>query len=174
VFVLQPIGRGLLTALALVLFLAVPAAAQDDTHGAVGLGPAFLSWEEEYGTLAKGAAVDLAHPFGSPRLRMRWVADFGIMWEDDFVDSLVLGGVRFTIPVGRRFNIDLQALLGVAHWEGLGQGATGITGGPGAAVRFWLNDRLGVKGQIDYQIPDWDSGKIYRTWIALVIGLPPG
>ena len=164
----------LAVALVLVLAGALPAAAQDDTHGAVAFGPAFLTWQEEYGTLAKGGAIDLAHPFGGPGSRLRWVADVGIMWEPGVTDSVVLGGVRFTIPVGTRLNIDLQGLLGVAHWEAFGGGATAFTGGPGAAVRYTFNDRYGLKGQIDYQFPRWDYGTIYRTWLALVIGLSPG
>ena len=95
-------------------------------------------------------------------------------WETGATDSIVLGGVRFTIPVGTRLNIDLQGLLGVAHWEAFGGGATAFSGGPGAALRYTVNDRLGVKVQVDYQFPDWEFGKVYRTWVGLVIGLPPG
>jgi len=172
--VLQRIGRGLVVALALVLVAAGPAAAQDDTHGAVGFGPAFLTWQEEYGNFAKGGSIDLAHPFGPTGSRLRWVADVGIMWETGATDTVVLGGVRLAIPVGNRLNIDLHGLLGVAHFEAFGTGATAFTGGPGAALRITLNNRVGVKGQIDYQFPNWEFGRIYRTWVALVIGLPPG
>ena len=171
---LQRIGRALGVALALVMASAGPAAAQDDTHGAVGFGPSFLKWQEEYGNFAKGGSIDLAHPFGPAGSRLRWVIDVGIMWETGATDATVLGGVRFAIPVGSRLNIDIQALLGVAHWEAFGGGATAFSGGPGAAVRYTLNDRVGVKGQLDYQFPNWSYGKIYRTWIGLVIGLPPG
>jgi hypothetical protein len=174
--------RGLVIALAGILAAASPVSAQDDTHGAVGFGPSFLTWQEDYGVLAKGGTIDLAHPFGRPGLRMRWVADVGIMWEpgdpaqgrNPVTDTVVLGGLRFTIPVGSRFNIDLQGLLGVAHFEFFGGGETAFTGGPGAALRYWLNDRVGLKGQVDYQIPRWDFGKLYRYSFGLVIGLPPG
>jgi len=172
--VLQRIGRAFVTALALILVAAGPAAAQDDSHGAVGLGPSFLTWQEEYGTLAKGASIDLAHPFGPAGTRLRWVADLGIMWETGATDAIVLGGVRFAIPAGSRLTIDVQGLLGVAHWEAFGGGATAFTGGPGVALRFSVNDRLGLKGQLDYQFPNWTYGKIYRTWVGIVIGLPPG
>jgi hypothetical protein len=165
--------KSVLLALAVVLVVAAPAAAQDDTHGAVGLGPSFLSWQDEYGVLAKGVSADLAHPFGGVGSRLRWVADVGIMWEPGVTDSVVTGGVRFTIPAGR-VNVDVQGMFGVAHWEAFGGGATAFTAGPGVAVRYWINDRLGLKGQIDYQIPNWDFGKIYRTWIGIVIGLPAG
>ncbi len=170
----QPIATRVFTALALVLAAALPASAQDDMHGAVGLGPSLLSWQEEYGTLAKGVSVDLAHPFGPPGSRFRWVADLGIMFEPGVTDSVVLGGVRYTVPAGSRVNIDLQGLLGIAHWEAFGGGATAFSGGPGAAVRFTINERWGVKGQVDYQFPRWDFGTIYRTWIGLVIGLSAG
>ncbi len=170
----QPIAKRVLAALALVLAAALPASAQDVTHGAVGFGPSLLSWQEEYGVLAKGVSVDLAHPFGSFGSRLRWVVDVGIMFEPGVTDTVVLGGVRFTVPAGSRVNIDLQALLGVAHWEAFGGGATAFTGGPGAAIRVTLNERWGVKGQVDYQFPRWDFGRIYRTWIALVVGLSAG
>ncbi len=171
---LQQLAGKVVIVLALVLAAAGSAAAQDDTHGAVGFGPSFLTWQDEYGNFAKGASIDLAHPFGRTTSRLRWVADLGIMWERGATDSMVTGGVRLTLPVGSRVNIDLQALLGVAHWEAFAGGATAFTGGPGVALRFWVNDRLGVKGQFDYQIPNWIYGNIYRTWVALVIGLPPG
>lgn len=167
--------KSFVAALALALAAAAPAAAQDDTHGAIGLGASFLTWQDEYGVLAKGVSVDLAHPLGPVGAsNLRWVADLGIMWEPGVTDTVVTGGVRYTIPVGSRTNIDVQGMLGVAHWEAFGGGATAFTGGPGAALRIWLNDRLGVKGQVDYQIPNWDFGKLYRYWFGIVIGLPAG
>jgi hypothetical protein len=166
--------KSFVAALALVLAAAAPAAAQDDTHGAIGLGASFLTWQEEYGVLAKGLSIDLAHPFGPLGSGLRWVADVGVMWEPGVTDTVVTGGVRYTIPAGSRVNIDLQGMVGIAHWEAFGGGATAFSGGPGAAVRVWLNNRLGVKGQVDYKIPKWEFGNIYRIWIGIVIGLPAG
>lgn len=170
----QPFVRGVVAALALVLSTALPAAAQDDRHGVVGLGPSFLTWSE-YSTMGTGVSVDLAHPFANQTSGpLRWAVDFGIFRDGDETDSLVLGGVRLSFPVGARVNIDVQGLLGVAHFESFGVGETAFSGGPGAAVRFWLTDRFGVKGQFDYQIPRWDFGNLYRTWIGIVFGLPAG
>ena len=171
---LQPIATRVLATLALVLAAALPASAQDDRHGVVGLGPSFLAWGD-YSTMGKGVSVDLAHPFANQASGpLRWAVDFGIFRDGDETDTLVLGGVRLSFPVGARVNIDVQGLLGVAHWESFGSGATGFTGGPGAAVRFWLTVRIGVKGQVDYQSRRWDYGNLDRTWIGLVFGLPAG
>ena len=170
----QPFVRGVVAALALVLSTALPAAAQDDRHGVVGLGPSFLTWSD-YSTTGIGVSVDLAHPFANQTSGpLRWVVDFGIFRDGDETDTLVLGGVRLSYPVGARVNIDVQGLLGVAHFETFGFGATAFSGGPGAAVRFSLTDRLGLKGQFDFQIPNWEYGRLYRTWIGLVFGLSPG
>ena len=171
---LQPIATRVLATLAVVLAAALPASAQDDRHGVVGLGPSFLTWSD-YSTTGKGVSVDLAHPFANQTSGpLRWAVDFGIFRDGAETDSLVLGGVRLSFPVGARVNIDVQGLLGVAHIESFGVGETAFSGGPGAAVRFWLTDRLGVKGQFDFQIPNWELGRLYRTWIGLVIGLPAG
>jgi hypothetical protein len=170
----QSYTRGAVAALALVFVAALPAAAQDDRHGVVGLGPSFLTWSD-YSTRGTGVSVDLAHPFANQTSGpLRWAVDFGIFRDGDETDTLVLGGVRLSFPVGARVNIDVQGLLGVAHIESFGFGATAFSGGPGASVRFWLTDRLGVKGQFDYQIPNWELGSLYRTWIGLVFGLSPG
>jgi hypothetical protein len=168
----QPIVKPTFAALALVLAIASPAAAQDDNHGAVGLGLSVLTWSD-YSTTGIGLGADLAHPL-QPTGPLRWVADFGLWRDGDETDVTVLGGFRATFPVGTRVNIDVHALLGVAHWESFGQGATAFAGGPGAALRIWLTDRVGIKGQVDYVIPNWTYGKLYRTWVAFVFGLPAG
>ena len=167
------IARNLVIALVFVLSAVAPAWAQDDTHGVLGIGASLLAWSD-YSSLGKGFTFDLAHPVGPDHLRLRGVGDFGFWKEFGETDVTVLGGVRHTIPIGERVDFEIQGLIGVAYFESFGQGYGAFAGGPGAALRVWIKNRLGVKVQADYLFPTWNYGRLYRTWVALTVGLPPG
>jgi hypothetical protein len=159
---------------------AAPAAAQnnDDTRASVSVGAAFLHWVDFEGFTTKGVAADFVKPIGK---MPNWgvVGDVGFYHESDGLgenDMSFLGGVRYSYKAGRAVVFG-QGLFGGVHWtdndEGTGSGFAFV---PGGGVVVMINDRFGVKGQVDYFVVQWssnsfDDGNLVRYWFGVDIKL---
>jgi hypothetical protein len=158
------------TAAALVLSLAVaaPAMAQMPEPSMLGVGVGLLKWSD-FEQWAKGIVVDFAKPVGENNLSV--IADLFVGKDGDETDMTIGGGVRWTAPGDARAKVYAQAALGVARWSVDGFSDSGFYVAPGVGVRAPINDAVGFRAQVDFYLPNWDWGNLYRIAFLVDINL---
>jgi hypothetical protein len=178
------VQAALVSAAIFLVSAAIPASAQS-----LGVGASFLG--DEGGT---GVIVDYSKPFQSSMTtkKLGWVGDFSYFHKgfgnDVFgggsANTLLLqGGVRISGEAGEKLEWLGQGLIGLRHASfsyddnlggicDLGDCSDSDNGGVltlGGGLQYALNEKLGVRGQLDFPIALGDGGSTTRFSIMLVL-----
>jgi hypothetical protein len=163
-------------ALAVVAATAAPSFAQNpppsDETPRVGVAFMLLKWlDDDYTN--KGLGIDFSQPvtLGGNR-KFSVVGDLGWGKTDGETDFTLGGGLRFTTPAGSRARVFVQGTVGFIRWsiEDCCDDSA-IFFAPGGGVLIPITDKVDVKGQLDYLIPNWDGydDKLLRILLGVTI-----
>ena len=171
--------KGLVLAGALFVASAMPAAAQDG----LGLGLSFLGDEGGAGFL-----VDYSQPFKTQNTgaRLGWVGEFSYFPGDFFSTLMAQGGVRASGRAGEKLNWLAHGMVGMLRQSADGgdivddlcdvldldcdASNTGALLTIGGGVEYAINEKSGLRGQLDFPIALTDGGgNTTRFTIAYVL-----
>lgn len=155
--------RLLLPAVAIVVAMAVPVAAQEGPT-TLGANVTFLRADEDTGP---GFLVDVAHFFAPD---MAVVGELGFNDFDGYTISSYQGGVRFTPAMAGTLRPFVQALLGLERCCDQNAFAFQLGGG----VVFPLNERFDLRAQYDFRRASYDgdgfNGNRFGVGVVFPIG----